>query len=86
MCCVYIRNVQHHIDTAMLKAARKEILVFHIREQLRLRQACTFETKYVGAGLDTNCLALTFRYFRKSSFGKHLEMIKCPEKTHSHFF
>ena len=37
MCCVYIRNVQHQIDPAVLKAARKEILVFHIREQLRLR-------------------------------------------------
>ena len=33
MCCVYIRNVQHHIAPAVLKAARKEILVFHIREQ-----------------------------------------------------
>ena len=38
MCCVYIRNVQHHIDTAMLKAARQEILVLHIREQLWFRQ------------------------------------------------
>ena len=44
---VYIHNVQHHIETAILNAARKEILVFHIREQLhvRLRQACTFEIK-----------------------------------------
>ena len=32
MCCVYIRNVQHHIAPAVLKAARKEILVFHIRD------------------------------------------------------
>ena len=48
MCCVYIRNVQHHIDTAILKADRKEILVFHIREQLRFRQARTFETKASG--------------------------------------
>ena len=45
MCCVYKCNVQHHIDPAVPKAARKEILLFHIREQLRLRQACTFETK-----------------------------------------
>ena len=46
-CCLYIRNVQHHIETAILNAARKEILVFHNREQLhvRLRQACNFETK-----------------------------------------
>ena len=44
---VYIHNVQHHIETAILNAARKEILAFHNREQLqvRLRQACTFETK-----------------------------------------
>ena len=52
MCCVYIRNVQHHIETAVLNAAWKEILVFHNREQLhvhvRLRQACTFETKTSG--------------------------------------
>ena len=47
MCCVYIRNVQHHIDSIVLKAVRKEILVFHIREQLRLRQTRTFETKMV---------------------------------------
>ena len=33
MCCVYIRNVQNHIDPAVLKAARKEILIFHIRGQ-----------------------------------------------------
>ena len=25
MCCVYIRNVQHHIDPIVLKAAREEI-------------------------------------------------------------
>ena len=62
MYCVYMRNVQHHIDTAMLKAARKDILVFHIREQLRLTQACTFETKTSGIGLDPNSLALTFSY------------------------
>ena len=44
---VYIHNVQHHIETAILNAARKEILLFHIREQLhvRVRQACTFEIK-----------------------------------------
>ena len=48
MCCVYIRNVQHHIDPVVLKAARKEILVFHIREQLRLRQARAFENKTPG--------------------------------------
>ena len=48
VCCVYIRNVQHHIDPIVLKAARKAILVFHIREQLRLRQARTFETKTPG--------------------------------------
>ena len=48
MCCVYIRNVLHHIDTAILKTAGKEILEFHIREQLRLRQAYTFETKTSG--------------------------------------
>ena len=42
-----IRNVQHHIETTILNADRKEILVFHNREQLhvRLKQACTFETK-----------------------------------------
>ena len=47
MCCVYISNVQHHIETAILNAAREEILVFHNREQLHVRlvQACTFETK-----------------------------------------
>ena len=35
------------VETVILNAARKEILVFHNREQLqvRLRQACTFETK-----------------------------------------
>ena len=69
MCCVYIRNVQHHIETAMiLNTDRKEILVFYNREQLhvRLRQACTFETKTTGlAGLDQNCLALKFRYCGK---------------------
>ena len=48
MCCMYIRNVQHHIDTAILKAARKESFVFYICEQLRLRKACTFETKTSG--------------------------------------
>ena len=50
MCCVYVRNVQHKIETAILNAARKEILVFHNREKLhvRLRQACTFETKTSG--------------------------------------
>ena len=50
MRCVYIRNVQLHIETAILNAARKEILVFHNREQLHvgLRQACTFETKTSG--------------------------------------
>ena len=64
MCCVYLRNVQHHIETAIVIAAWKEILVFHNREQLhvRLRQACTFETKNVGSGLDPNCLALKFCY------------------------
>ena len=47
MCYVYISNFQHHIETAIVNAARKEILVFHNREQLhvRLSQACTFETK-----------------------------------------
>ena len=51
MWCVYKRNVQHHIDPIVLKAAtyrRKEIWVFHIREQLRLRQVRTFETKTPG--------------------------------------
>ena len=50
MCCVYIRNVQNRIDTAIHNAASKEILVhvLHIREQLRLRLACTFETKTSG--------------------------------------
>ena len=48
MCCVYIRNDHHHIDPVVLKAARKEFLVFHIREQLRLRQDRTFETKKPG--------------------------------------
>ena len=52
MCCVYIRNVQHHIGTDILNAATKEILVFHNREQLhvhvRLIQACTLETKTSG--------------------------------------
>ena len=50
MCCVHIHNVQHTIETAILNAARKEILVFHNREQLyvRLRQACNFETKTLG--------------------------------------
>ena len=50
MCCVYIRNVQHHIETAILNAARKESVVFHNCEQLhvRLRKACTFETKTSG--------------------------------------
>ena len=49
MCCVYICNIQHHIDPAVLKAARKRFkLVFHIRDQLRPRQACTFETKTSG--------------------------------------
>ena len=50
MCCEYIRKVQHHIETAVLNAGRKEILVLHNREQLhvRLRQACTFETKTSG--------------------------------------
>ena len=44
---VYTHNDQHHIETAILNAARKEILVFHNCEQLhvRLKQACTFETK-----------------------------------------
>ena len=32
------RNVQHHIETAILNAARKEILVFHKREQLHVRR------------------------------------------------
>ena len=47
LCCVYIRNVQHLIVTTILNAARKGILVLHNRGQLhvRLRQACTFETK-----------------------------------------
>ena len=36
MCCVFIRNVQHHIETVILNAARKEILVFHNREQLHV--------------------------------------------------
>ena len=50
MCCVYIRNVQHHIETAILNAAAKAILVFHNHEQLHLRLglACTFETKMSG--------------------------------------
>ena len=48
MCCMFIHNVQPHIDSAVLKAARKEILVFHIHEQLRLRRACTCETKTSG--------------------------------------
>ena len=43
MCCVYIRNVQHQIEAAILKALGKGF-----REQLRLRQACTFETKTLG--------------------------------------
>ena len=49
ICCVFIRNVRHHIETA-INAARKEILVFHNREQLhvRLRQAYNFETKTSG--------------------------------------
>ena len=45
---VYKRNVPHHIDPAVHKAARKEILVFYLREQLRLRQACIFEAKTSG--------------------------------------
>ena len=56
MCCVYMRNIQHHIDPIVLKAARKEILVFHIREQLRFRQARTFETKTAGlVSIQTVC-------------------------------
>ena len=54
VCCVYIRNVQHHIETAILNAA----LVFHNREQLhvRLRQACNFETKTSGlVSIQTVC-------------------------------
>ena len=46
--CVYIRNVQHHIDPVVLNAAWNDIWVVHICEQLRLRQACTFETKTSG--------------------------------------
>ena len=48
--CICIRNVKHHIETAILNAASKKILVFHNREQLhvRLRQACNFETKTSG--------------------------------------
>ena len=70
MCCVYIRNVQHHIDTAILKAASKEIVVFHIREQLRLRQACTFETKTLGLSkLFGSYVSLLLKdCFRHSSF------------------
>ena len=48
VCPACIRNVQHHIDPIVLKAAREEILEFHIREKLRLRQARTFETKTPG--------------------------------------
>ena len=52
MCCVYIRNVQHHVETAILNAARKEILVFHNREQLqctcRAQTSLHFETKTSG--------------------------------------
>ena len=55
---VYIHNVQHHIETAILNEARKEILVFHNLEQLyvRLRQACTFETKTSDLGPELQCL------------------------------
>ena len=45
MCCVYIRNVQHHIETAILNAAMKEILVFHNREH---QTSLQFEIKTSG--------------------------------------
>ena len=45
---VYVLRVQHHIDPAVLKAARKDILIFHICEQIRFRHACTFQTKTPG--------------------------------------
>ena len=67
MCCVYIRNVQHHIGPIVLKAARKEISVFHIREQLRLSQARTFETKTPGLVSIQTVWHLNF------------EITKCPE-------
>ena len=84
LCCVYILNVQHHIDTVVLKAARKEILVF--RERLKRRQACTFETKTLGlVSIQTvrHLCYITLSLkdcLRNSSFRKHLEMGICPEK------
>ena len=64
MCCVFIRNVQHHIETVILNAARKEILVFHNHEQLHVGsdKLALLRQKNVGSGLDPNCLALKFRY------------------------
>ena len=86
MCCVYIRNVQHHIETAILNAARKEILVFHNREQLhvRLRQACTFETKTSGLVSIQTVWHLNFviveRLFKKQT------ILKTPREKKKHIF
>ena len=54
MCCVYIRNVQHHIDTAILKELGKRFLAFCIREQLMLDKPALLRRE-CRAGLDPNC-------------------------------
>ena len=86
MCCVYIRNVQHHIETATRNAARKKMLVFHNREQLhvRFRQACTFETKTSGLG----SIQIVWHYnfvIVERLFYKHF-MLKHFERKKKHFF
>ena len=45
---MYKCNVQHRLDPAILNALRIKIFVFHIRDQLRFRRACTFDTKTSG--------------------------------------